>query len=74
LKFLFVPAFGQLGCNKASDAGAIDTQSNRGARIEASLDRISNVLQLNPDGTVTLDKTDPDYVSLSQGDAAPRSI
>lgn len=67
---LFVLVVGQLGCNKASDAGANQTQLTRGARIEASLDRISKVLRLNPDGTVTLDKTDPDYVSLSQGDAA----
>jgi hypothetical protein len=62
-------AITQIGCTKASDVGA-ETQSNNGPKIEASIERIGKALQLKPDGTVSLNKTDPDYVSLDRGDAA----
>lgn len=68
VSFLFSITAGPMGCGKKSDAGSY--VGLRAARIEASLDRISKVLQLNPDGTVSLDKTDPDYVSLVRGDTA----
>jgi hypothetical protein len=66
--FLIVLAIAPLGCGKTSDAGS--NAGLRAARIEASLDRLTKVLQLNPDGTVSLDVSDPDYVSLVRGDTA----
>ena len=56
--------------NNNSNPGPVFTDSGRGARLQASLDRVEKVLQLNPDGTVSMDQADADYASLTGPDLA----
>jgi len=65
---LSVLAIALLACDQSSNAAS--NVGPRAARIEASLDRLEKVLQLDPEGTVSLNETDPDYVSLVRGDTA----
>jgi hypothetical protein len=65
---LFFPVIALMGCDRSSNASSND--GLRAARIEASLGRMENVLELNPDGTVSINEEDPDYASLVRGDTA----
>lgn len=68
--FLIVLAIASLGCSAKKSASVMKYGPSPAANIHSSLDRLEKILKLNPDGTVSLDVTNPDYVSLSRGDSA----
>ena len=68
--FLIVLAIGPLGCSSKKSVPEMKYGPSPAANIQSSLDRLEKSLKLNPDGTVSLDMTDPDYVSLNRGDSA----
>jgi len=50
--------------------GVCTMDSARGDRLQATIARLEDVLILNPDGTVSINNTDPDYPYLAYGDEA----
>lgn len=70
MALLIVLAIGPLGCGAKKPVPEMKYGPSPAANIQSSLDRLEKSLKLNPDGTVSLDMTDPDYVSLNRGDSA----
>jgi hypothetical protein len=68
--FLLILAVIPLGCSAKKSITKADMKTNGAVTMQSSLDRIRNVLKLNPDGTVSLDEKKPDYASLNRGDSA----
>jgi hypothetical protein len=68
---LLVLAVATLGCGaKKQVVPRTGMETNPAVSMQSSLDRIKNVLKLNPDGTVSLDEKKPAYASLNRGDVA----
>lgn len=54
--------------NPSSYFGLCKQDINHGARIEAAISRIEQAMVRNPDGTVSINNTDPDYEFLASAD------
>jgi len=48
--------------------GVCKMDTGQADRIQAVIARVEDTLILNPDGTVSINTSDPDYASLAQGD------
>lgn len=67
---IFTLSFGLIACGGKTAVQQDQKKVQPGAKIQASLDRLYNSIQLNPDGTVSLNERSAGFSSLTNADKA----